>query len=155
MKTHHRLLAFLALATFIGACGDDGAGPGDGDDPDYTGTWIGQASEDKGGGPFTPTLILVLSQSGTAITGTYVDSITPTYADSGSVSGTVMGDSASLTITLNDPPPITRCSGTLTGSMALENAGAQLEGWYSGNDCDFLAGGPDPNRNAVFTLDRQ
>jgi hypothetical protein len=47
---------------------------------DFTGTWTGTATEDKGGGPCAPTFTIVLARSGTTITGTFVDAITPTCA---------------------------------------------------------------------------
>ena len=165
MKRFRQLLVLSAALALFAACDDDGpvendddlggggGGGGGGGAVDFTGTWKGIATEDKGGGPYSPTLTFVLTQSGTTVTGTFVDSITPTYADSGSVGGSVAGDSAIVVVTLNDPPPITRCSGALPGVLKI--VGGQLVGGYEGRDCDYLAGGPDPNRTATFTLDKQ
>jgi hypothetical protein len=142
-------IAISGAVAILIACSGGNTGPSGGN-TSFTGTWKGPATLDKGGGPVTTGVTMVLTQTGSAVTGSYVDSITPTYADSGSLSGTVASGTLTFTITLNDPPPITRCSGSLPGTATLNTAGTQLTGSYLGPDCDQV--GPAPNRNESFTL---
>ncbi len=141
-------LLITLLATAVAGCSSDSTGPGGGS---FTGNWHGVISENKGGGIYGPFLRMNLTETGTTVTGSYADSITTTYADSGTVAGTVANGTLTFTVTLNPAPPASRCGGTLSGTATISNG--KLTGTYGGRDCDFLAGGADPNRTATFTLD--
>ena len=133
---------FLLLTSIIGCpsnLGDLLGGPLGLPDANLTGTW--NATLTVTGGVQAPvgtqlTATFTIAQTGSTITGTFSTG----GGFSGSLSGTVSGETFSLTITQGAP-----CPGTFTGAGTATSAVTQMAGSYAGSDCngtlavDFVA----------------
>jgi hypothetical protein len=126
---------FTILALTILSCGGGGGG-GDGNNPmtpsdaNVAGTWDALMTVTGGvqappGFQFTATF--TLAQTGSSVTGTFATE----GGLSGQISGSVSGTSINFTITQGEP-----CSGSFTGIGGVSGSGAQINGSYSGSDCN-------------------
>ena len=145
MRSTAGWICFSLLLTSIVGCDRSFSGLLDGPftlpDANLTGTW--NATLTVTGGVQAPvgtqlTATFTIAQTGSTITGTFSTG----GGFSGSLSGTVSGQTFSLTITQGAP-----CPGTFTGAGTApsSNTQNQMTGSYSGSDCngtlavDFVA----------------
>lgn len=128
MKRISPLTAGAALLVAVLACSDNGnTGPEPTQDADFSGTWdvvmtVTGGNQLPAGTEVDATL--TVSQTGNTCTGTF----NTEQGLGGQITGTVSGNTVSLT--LNQGPP---CPGTYTGSATL--SGNTVTGSYSGTDC--------------------
>ncbi len=97
---------------------------------DVTGTW--DATMTVTGGTQAPpgfqfTATFTLAQSGTSVSGTFATE----GGLSGQVSASLSGQTINFTITQGLP-----CTGSFTGAAAVSTSGTQINGSYSGSDCN-------------------
>ena len=102
----------------------DHFGSGSGSTDTVTGTWY-LVTELSGFGQTAATLTMV--QTGSSISGTAAI----VGFGSGTVTGTVLGDTLTFAITEISP-----CAGTFSGSVALSADKRSANGSFSGSDCD-------------------
>ena len=120
-----KLVCVLFLLTLLISCGDGGGG--DSSTPasvNATGTWFGSYNSTVFG---AQTMALVLLRDGDGLTGTYYSSTGAT----GSISGSVSGNIASLKITLTTPG----CGGSFdaTGIIDIQPDPNTMSFQYSGS----------------------
>jgi hypothetical protein len=125
------LLALLVLTMGLAACdNNDSTGPSG----TFTGTWSGTIVDSVAG---IGTARLILTQTGSGITGTYTTTFTNTALNrAGTASGTASGATASVFLT---PSAVVVCSASLTlsGTMgaSLTLSGTKVTGTYSVLGC--------------------
>ncbi len=115
-------LVGMVIAMTVGCGGDDGNGPSG---LNITGTFQGQVTASPAPGAVTQAT-LVLTQSGTAITGSYSDE----NGRSATVAGTLSGTHVDGTATYTDA-----CGGSATSDSDVSNNGNTLTGTFTANDC--------------------
>ena len=120
-----KLVCALFLLTLLISCGDGGGG--DSSTPasvNATGTWFGSYNSTVFG---AQTMALVLLRDGDGLTGTYYSSTGAT----GSISGSVSGNTASLKITLTTPG----CGGNFdaTGIIDIQPEPNTMSFQYNGS----------------------
>ena len=128
-----QLVVGLLFICFAIGCGGGGGDGGVGALPptvDVTGTW--DAMMTATGGTSVPVgsqwiVVLTVIQSGSTVSGTFSSS----NGGSGQVSGSVSGDDFSFTA--NQGPP---CVGTFNGFGMVNATGNQVNGTYSGAECN-------------------
>ena len=133
-----RHLAMLASAALTLACGTEADKP-----YDWTGTWAGPATLSAPASSLGPAvsesgnLQLVLTQSGTKVSGTWAGS-SPTFGSfDGSVTGTVTDTTIAMTLSTLSPLPCalsaqgTRSGATMSGTLTPQVCLVPLSGSFS------------------------
>lgn len=110
-------IAALVLGAALVACVGCG-----GDNPSIGGTYRGTISGTQAGRSFSDSVTFTLSQSGSAVSGTFFLA----SGFSGTVSGSVSGTSFPFTVQQTNP-----CAGSFPGSGTV--SGSSLSGSYSGS----------------------
>jgi len=127
-----RLIGALLLAVFVGSCGEGGLGiPTVPSGPMLSGTWMGWLSSITTGirtGRFT------LFQTGPVLTGVYT-LFEPNRLTFGTLSGTVIGSTAFLTL---HPDDAAACTISMTSAITTPT---RLEGTWRTEDCDIANSG--------------
>lgn len=132
-----RYLPYLMALIVLSGCGkkddDDDAGP------PFSGSFSGTESGTQDGTKFTQTVKFVLSQNGTAITGTWLSQ----SGSSGSVAGKAVGTVVDKVV-IEDTA---KCPGTLSGKMLLD--GNKLSATLTGTleNCGEIAAAIDAVKN--------
>ena len=108
-----KLCCFVALAAavslFTVACNDDGGGGGSGVPSSIAGQWSGSGNYDQG--TAIQTFILILTQNGNALSGSYSVKRTGRGQMNGSVNGSISGNAVNVTMS-----PHGRADGTVNGN---------------------------------------
>ena len=118
------ILSAGIVALLLGACGSDGDG-GNGPEVNITGTFTGEFTASLTPGEvYTETL--QLTQNGDAVTGNLVT----TNGRTGTVAGSVSGTRLTATVTLTDA-----CGGTSETTADITEDGTRLVGTYEADDC--------------------
>lgn len=134
----------LAIAGLLAACGGGGGSSTPSLPPtvDVTGKWEGSGNSNYGSGY----LSMILSQNGSSVSGTFVDS----SGSGGTTSGTVSANILSFTLSP------TGCTGTLTGTgIVATNATSkkqQIDTTYTGT---YTCSGKSYNESGVGTVVKQ
>ena len=129
----HGVILFLVLACVMTSCS------GDEEDTSLSGTYVGTIQDSVVG---AGTVRITLSQTGSTLSGTWqMTFANPNFTNSGSLSGTVSGQSITLTLTPSNP---TTCPFNVTATMMGAN---RFVGTYAAFNCgDTVAGSLDVTR---------
>ena len=117
-------LCLAAALAVLPACGDGGSEPA----PlaDYTGTWVGEYTVSlQPGVIYVGTL--VVSQTGSSITGT----LSTNAGRTADVTGTISGNRLTATFTYTDS-----CTGTASATAQLSANQQTVTGTYQSTDCN-------------------
>lgn len=142
-----RVFGMTALFLAAAAASSCGGATAPGAPADFSGTWIGSSDltqQGQGSAAATVALTLKLTQQGTALSGSYDEVITSSYTERGTVTGSVSGGTAHLSVVLQV------CPGTLNGTATL--AADRVQGTLAGDDC--AQAGVSPNHIETFDLHR-
>jgi hypothetical protein len=128
------LLALIALASALSACGRSPSMTQPSEDVDLAGTWSGSASDSSGPGE----MAWQLTQTGASFSGTLtMTDAASGYRGRGSVSGTVSGSTIRFSMSVpagGFDDPWTGCSAEVTGEGTATSS--SLTAGYSGsNSC--------------------
>ncbi len=125
------LAIFFSSALLFFGCGDDGDGGGGAGGGGVSGTWSGGGTLlGQGGHSVAFTMTLNLSQSGNAVTGTFVVNRVVLGTTSGTVSGVVGDGSLSLTLSVRYVLSSVAYGGGVMNGYITET-GTNLQGTFS------------------------
>jgi hypothetical protein len=124
-----RAICFVAMSLCLSACDDQPAGP---TGPDITGTWTGTLNDSLAG---VGTVRLTIIQSGSRLSGTWASTFQdPTFSNSGTLTGTYSGTSATITLT---PGGQGACPFRVTATPTA----TAITGTYAAVNCQIAIGG--------------